>query len=104
MTTTTGTLGHIDHDQAEHARDLVNGALKRSGLARAELRAVLQAGFVPARYNSSEHPSLWASATPHDRAVSTAGRLLLRLHHELHLPLESLQGPSALSIAEELLT
>jgi hypothetical protein len=101
-TTTTGALAALEDDQAEHARDLVNGALKRSGLTKAELRTAMPAGFGRALHYS-DHPSTWASATAHDRAVVAAGRLLLRLRDELFLPMESMVGPSAISIATELL-
>jgi hypothetical protein len=104
MTTTTlSALSALEHDEVEHARDLVEGALKRNGLTRAELRAVLQPGFQRAAYQRGEHPSQWACETAHDRKVVAAGRLLLRLRRELGLPLEAPQGPSALSVAEELL-
>ena len=100
---TTGTLAALDHDQVERARDLAAGALKRSGLTRAEMRAALQAGFGQALH-SREHPSMWAADTPKERAACAVGRLLLRLRNDLSVPLEAVQGPSALSIASELLT
>jgi hypothetical protein len=104
MTTTTGTLAALEHDEAEHARELVAGALKRNGMTASELRGALPAGLGRAAYQRMEHPSLWASETAHDRKVAIAGRLLLRLARELGLPLQAIQGPSALAVAEELLT
>jgi hypothetical protein len=103
MTTTTpSALSALDHDQVEHARALVTNTLKSHGLTRAELRAALQPGYGLAAYRR-EHPALWEAETPRDRAANAAGRLLLRFSHELHLPFEAPQGPSALTIAEELL-
>jgi len=98
----TTTVEALEHDQAALAHKLVDGAMRHCGLTKAELRAALPAGFGKAAYNH-DHPSMWASETPRDHAVNAVGRLLLRLHHELALPLESVQGPSALSIASELL-
>ena len=95
------TLEALEHDEAERAQALVNGALKRNGLTRAELRAELQPGYGQAV--AGGHPSTWASATARDRAVIAAGRLLLRLRNELFLPMEAASGPSAISIATELL-
>jgi hypothetical protein len=97
----TTTLQALEDDQAEHARDLVAAALKRAGLTKAEMRAELQAGYGQAM--SGGHPSAWPSETPRDRAVIAAGRLVLRLRDELFLPIQSVIGPSAISIATELL-
>jgi len=93
----------LDEDQVMHARDLVNGALKRNDVSKRQLREALSAGHGRAQYR--QHPSTWpVPETPHDRAVVAAHRLLLRLGHELGLPIESPGGgPSAISIASELL-
>ena len=96
-------LEALEHDEAERAHKLVDGALKRSGLSKAELRAALPAGFGKVAYRH-DHPSTWPAETAHDRALIAVGRLLLRLRNELFVPLESLTEPSALAILTELLT
>lgn len=101
MTTTTETLRFLDHDLADRARDLVKNALKRSNLTPAELRAVLEPGRQLAVYGGEQ--SLWPTETARDRALGAAGRLLMRLHHEVYVPYESLLGPDVISVATELL-
>lgn len=93
-------LAGLDHDQAETARRLLEGAMRSKGITRRELAGALQRGHGYALHCG--HPSGWGNEES-DRVGNAAGRLLVRLGHELGLPVSGVIGTTALGVAEELL-
>ena len=104
MTTTMvqKTLALLEHDEADRASALLEGALKRNGLTRAQLRDALESGY--GKVLEGEHPTIWTSpTTPREQAVQVVARLLSRLRRECGLPLEAQAGASAMSVLREML-
>ncbi len=101
-TKTKTTVELLEQDEAARAVALVEGSLKRNGLTKAQLRDALESGY--GKVLDREHPTVWSPpVTPREKAVQAAARLLLRIAHELNLPVMALQGASAKSVLAELL-
>ena len=97
------TTQQLQHGEFELAQQLIDAAIKESGIGRPALRDALAAGLGKALYELPA--SAWPVGTEHDRAVACAGRLLLKTARELGIPVGNyVLGPTAGTVLHELLT